>query len=181
MERKRTESTEAEIRRLKRELAKLPRTAVPANSLTAEELIAMTECETYRLYTDAWRASGDWWDWYDKKQQREEWERGKRRGREPDMVRFATERTGMTLSVSLSAPTEAKLRKRAAAAGKDPADYARALIEREMLADESFDEILRPARESFRKSGATEAQLDRAVSRARKAISRRKVRRGKSK
>ena len=98
-----------------------------------------------------------------------------------DMVRFAGERTGMTLSVSLSAPTEAKLKKRAAAAGTDPAEYARVLIEREMLAAESFDEILRPARESFRKSGATEAQLDRAVSRARKAISRRKVRRGKPK
>ena len=58
------------------------------------------------------------------------------------MIEFGSKRIGMTLSVSLSAPTEAKLKKRAAAAGTDPADYARVLIEREMLADESFDEIL---------------------------------------
>ena len=84
----------------------------------------------------------------------------------------------MTLSVSLSRPAEATLKKRAAAAGKAPADYARALIEREMLAQESFDEILRPIRSAFRHSGLTESQLDQLVNRARKAFPRRKTKRG---
>lgn len=51
--------------------------------LTVEEINAMTESESYRLYLDAWRAFGDWWDWWDKKRQREEWERGGKRGRKP--------------------------------------------------------------------------------------------------
>jgi len=87
----------------------------------------------------------------------------------------------MTLNVRLSAPTEARLKKRAAAAGKDPAEYARALIEREMFAEQSFDEILRPAREGFRKRGTTPKQLDDAVMRARKAFHRRKRVTGKRK
>lgn len=85
----------------------------------------------------------------------------------------------MTLSVSLSRPAEAKLKKRADAAGKDPAEYARALIEREMLAEGSFDEILGPIRKAFRKSGITERQLDQLVNRARKDIIRSGGTRGK--
>lgn len=85
----------------------------------------------------------------------------------------------MTLNLSLSRPAEARLKRRAAAAGKDPAEYARVLIEREMLADESFDEILRPIRKRFRASGTTERQLDQLVDRARKAVFRSSNRRGK--
>ena len=84
----------------------------------------------------------------------------------------------MTLSVSLSRPAEVKLKKRAAAAGKDPAEYAKTLIEREMLAEESFDEILGPIRKGFRKSGITERQLDQLVHHARKAIFRSNAKRG---
>jgi hypothetical protein len=85
----------------------------------------------------------------------------------------------MTLNLSLSRPAEARLKRRAAAAGKDPAAYARALIEREMLAGESFDEILRPIRKRFRDSGMSEGQLDHLVNRARKAVSRSNGTRGK--
>ena len=85
----------------------------------------------------------------------------------------------MTLNLSLSRPAEVRLKRRAAAAGKQPAEYARALIEREMLADESFDEILRPIRKRFRDSGTTEPQLDRLVNRARKAVFRSNGTRGK--
>jgi len=49
------------------------------------------------------------------------------------------------------------------------ADYVKRLIERDMLADRTFDEILMPVRADFRKSGITEDQLDKIVDRARKA------------
>ena len=45
----------------------------------------------------------------------------------------------------------------------------RSLIERDLLADKPFDQIVAPIREDFRKAGVTEAQLDQIVDRARKA------------
>ena len=45
----------------------------------------------------------------------------------------------------------------------------RSLIERDVKADESFDEILRPIRADVRKAGITEDQLDQIVERARNA------------
>jgi hypothetical protein len=87
----------------------------------------------------------------------------------------------MTLSVQLSAPTEARLKKRAAAAGKAPAEYARALIERDVMAEETFDDILRPAREAFRRTGGTEKDLNETVHHARKHIYRQNRQRRKSK
>jgi hypothetical protein len=49
-------------------------------------------------------------------------------------------------------------------------DYIRWLIERDLLASQSFDEILRPIRPDIRKSGITETQVDAIVRRARKSI-----------
>ena len=51
--------------------------------------------------------------------------------------------------------------------GKTPAEYVRSLIERDLLADNSFDEILRPIRQDFRNSGLTSEHLDAMIQRAR--------------
>ena len=65
--------------------------------------------------------------------------------------------------------------KRARNAGKTPPEYVRSLIERELLAGKSFDDMLRPIRDDFRRSGITPDQLDQIVRRARR-ISRGKSR-----
>jgi len=54
-------------------------------------------------------------------------------------------------------------------AGKTAPEYIRSLIEQGLLAEKSFDEILRPIRHDFRKSGITAGKLDRVVQRARRA------------
>jgi len=67
--------------------------------------------------------------------------------------------------------------RRAQEVGTTPRQYIHSLID---AANLTFDEILRPVREGFRKSGVTEVELDKAVSEARKAIrakSRREKRR----
>ncbi len=66
--------------------------------------------------------------------------------------------------------------KKARAEGKTPPEYVRTLIERDLLADHSFDEILKPIRDDIRKSGITEEQFDAVIERARDTT-RRKPRR----
>ncbi len=86
----------------------------------------------------------------------------------------------MTLTISdLSPEVEHRLKSEAARLGVREADYVKRLIERDMLADKTFDEILMPGRADFRKSGVTEDQLDEIVDRARKATrpKRRRARR----
>lgn len=61
------------------------------------------------------------------------------------------------------------VQKKAQHEGQSDQEYLRSLIERDLLADKSFDDILRPIREDFRKSGMTESQLDQVIDRARKA------------
>ena len=61
------------------------------------------------------------------------------------------------------------VRKKAKDAGTTAPEYVRALVERYLLADESFDRILRPIREDLRRNGITEKQLDELVDRARHA------------
>jgi hypothetical protein len=66
--------------------------------------------------------------------------------------------------------------KKARELGKTPEGYIESLIDAATL---TFDEILAPVREGFRKSGVTEDELDAAVAEARKAIrdkARRKAR-----
>jgi hypothetical protein len=66
--------------------------------------------------------------------------------------------------------------KKARQQGKTPPEYVRSLIERDLLASKSFDEILKPVRQRFKKSGGTQGELDAVVTRARKDINRRSKR-----
>jgi hypothetical protein len=54
-------------------------------------------------------------------------------------------------------------------AGTTAPEYLRGLIERALLAEQSFDEILRPIREDIARRGITPDQLDDIVERAREA------------
>lgn len=58
--------------------------------------------------------------------------------------------------------------------GQSASQYVRGLIERDLLAGRSFDEILRPVRDDVARAGVTESQLDRIVDRARGAGPRKK-------
>ena len=60
--------------------------------------------------------------------------------------------------------------KRARQQGKSASEYLRALVERDLVAASSFDDVLRPIRAGFAKSGVTEEELDAIVARARKDI-----------
>ena len=55
-------------------------------------------------------------------------------------------------------------------------EYLQSLIERDLLANKSFDQILKPVRAGFKSSGVTEDDLDALVSQARKAIHAKKHR-----
>ncbi|HXE53150.1 MAG TPA: hypothetical protein VN541_09050 [Tepidisphaeraceae bacterium] len=67
-------------------------------------------------------------------------------------------------------PTQMRaVARRAKKAGKTPSEYVRSLVERDLLAGESFDEVLKPIRQGFQESGVTEEELDALVARARKA------------
>lgn len=61
--------------------------------------------------------------------------------------------------------------KRAKQAGTSPVEYVRGLIEQDLLADRSFDEILRPFRRDIKRAGVTERKLDEIVDRARRGKS----------
>jgi hypothetical protein len=63
--------------------------------------------------------------------------------------------------------------KKAKHAGTTAPQYVRLLVERDLLADRSFDEMLRPIREDFRRSGISEKQLEKIVERARHSSPRR--------
>jgi hypothetical protein len=55
--------------------------------------------------------------------------------------------------------------------GQTEPEYLRQLVERDLLEDQSIDEILRPIREDVRKKGLTEDDVDEIVERARNATS----------
>jgi len=61
------------------------------------------------------------------------------------------------------------VQKKAKHAGQTAPEYIRLLVERDLLADKSFDEILRPIRRGFAAAGITEDQLDQIVKRSRSA------------
>ena len=54
--------------------------------------------------------------------------------------------------------------------GKSAEEYARIIIEAEILSRQSFDDILRPVREDFAVSGMTEDELDKLVEEERQII-----------
>jgi hypothetical protein len=64
------------------------------------------------------------------------------------------------------------LEKKARDEGVTPPEYIRLMIERDLLAEKTFDEILRPIRDDVRRKGLTEEELDGIVDRARRARSR---------
>jgi hypothetical protein len=64
----------------------------------------------------------------------------------------------MTLSISLSRKAEAKLKKRAAAEGKDPVAYASNLLE-QAVTRPSLQELLTPSQSQFGKTGKTREQV----------------------
>ena len=65
----------------------------------------------------------------------------------------------MTLEVSISPDTEAKLREKAAAVGEDVAAYAAGILERIAEAPLSLREISGPLFDEFKASGMTDDEL----------------------
>jgi hypothetical protein len=66
----------------------------------------------------------------------------------------------MSIQVELKPEVEAMLQKRALDRGCDVAGYVERLIEKDVLASQSFDEILAPIRQGFQESGMSEDELD---------------------
>jgi plasmid stability protein len=62
----------------------------------------------------------------------------------------------MTLHISITPAVEAKLRKRAAAVGKGVNDFVREAVEEMLAQDTSFEKILAPVHDAFRKSGMSQ-------------------------
>jgi hypothetical protein len=79
----------------------------------------------------------------------------------------------MTLTIELTPDQESRLRERAARQGQDPADYARALIDRGLTLP-SLDEVLAPIRQDFAESGMSEEELESLIEGARDAVYREK-------
>lgn len=73
----------------------------------------------------------------------------------------------MELTVPITPAIEAKLRERAAAAGKDIVTFVREAVEEKLSQDETFAEILAPVHEAFRKSAMTEQTAMDTFERAR--------------
>jgi hypothetical protein len=77
-------------------------------------------------------------------------------------------------------PTQLKaVVRRAKKEGKTPSEFVRSLIERELLAASSFDEILKPIRAGFDNSRVTDDEIETLVTHARndlRAHSRRRAR-----
>jgi hypothetical protein len=65
----------------------------------------------------------------------------------------------MTLTLDLGPDLEAKLRERAAAAGKDPEAFALQALAEKLRAPRTFAEILAPAHKSVVESGMTEDEV----------------------
>jgi hypothetical protein len=74
----------------------------------------------------------------------------------------------MSISISLSAEAESKLRRRAAVEGKDPAACASQIVE-QAVRRPSVEELLAPLREEFAASGTTDEQLIEQIIQARDA------------
>ncbi len=75
----------------------------------------------------------------------------------------------MTLEISLTPEAEDRLRRRAAAAGKQPAELARAIVERDVRRP-TLEEISGPIYEEFLKSGMTDDELGDLLEEAKHAM-----------
>lgn len=72
----------------------------------------------------------------------------------------------MTLNLDLSPDLEAKLRERAAAAGKDPETFAVHALAEKLRAPRTFAEILAPAHKAVDELGMSAAELDAFLEKA---------------
>ncbi len=75
----------------------------------------------------------------------------------------------MNLEISLSPEAETRLRERAAAAGKQPAELARAIVERDVRRP-TLEEISGPIYQEFLKSGMTDEELGDMLEAAKHAM-----------
>jgi hypothetical protein len=72
----------------------------------------------------------------------------------------------MTLNLELDPDLEAKLRDRAAAAGKNPETFALHALAEKLREPRTFAEILDPAHKAVAASGMTDAELDAFLDKA---------------
>ena len=78
-------------------------------------------------------------------------------------------------------PSEARAAaRRAREEGKTPLEYLRALVEQDLKASGSFDEVLQPVRAAFSKGAAGGTKLDRVVAAARRDLHKRRRRKGRA-
>lgn len=75
----------------------------------------------------------------------------------------------MTLHISISPQTEAKLRERASACGQDVSSYAASVLD-QALDKPSLEETLAPVRRAFEKSGMSEDELSELLEREKHAM-----------
>lgn len=80
----------------------------------------------------------------------------------------------MTITISLSPEVESELQKRAAANGQDATEYIRAIVEKELLAPPTVDELLAPFRRQVEESQMTDDELDAFVEEVREEVWREK-------
>ncbi|MCK6484545.1 MAG: hypothetical protein L6R00_10480 [Phycisphaerae bacterium] len=76
----------------------------------------------------------------------------------------------MTLEVSLSPDTEAKLRERAAASGKDVVAYVVEAVEEKLRTPASLAELLAPIHAATRQSGMSEDEIDTLIEETRDEV-----------
>jgi len=74
----------------------------------------------------------------------------------------------MRLNINISSKAEKKLKKRAAAHGKELSAYASEIIE-EVATKPTLEELLQPLRKEFESSGISEEQLVEQITVAQKA------------
>ncbi len=76
----------------------------------------------------------------------------------------------MTINITLTPETEAKLRRRAASQGKDVVDFAREAVEEKLAVPESFGELLRPIHEAQEAKNINIHEFDALVEKCRDEI-----------
>ena len=74
----------------------------------------------------------------------------------------------MRLNINISTKAEKKLKKRAAAKGKEMAAYASEIVEKAVTRP-SLEELLEPLRKQFESSGVSEKELVEQITAAQKA------------
>jgi hypothetical protein len=74
--------------------------------------------------------------------------------------------------IGLKAQTRRAAERKAKRRGLSTGEYLRALVERDLMADLTFDEMLAHVRRDFEDADVTEYDIDRIVSDARKAVAR---------